>query len=369
MKRVKILLVAMMILPFAFWGCQNKQKIKVGVLLPLTGDIAVYGNAIKNGIDLALDESDIKEYIRLIVEDDQGETKTATTVFNKMLLQKVDIVIGGAMSSVAATLVPIAQKEKITLLSPTATLPSLTNSGKYFFRIWPSDNYDGYIIANYASNIMRIQKAAVLYVNLDYGVGVTKVFSDEFEKKGGQIVFSEGFAQGTTDFRTQLTKIRNSNPEVLFIPGYYQEISLILRQMKDMSLNIQILGVNSFFDERLIQLAGEQAEGIIFTYPSYDSDSDDKNIQAFVKNYSSKYRNTPDAFAAHGYDCMKIIEYAIKLLKKKNETVTRETLRDEIANIRDFDGVSGKFSFDENGDVVKDMRFITVKNGKFVNYE
>jgi len=123
----------------------KEDSTTVGVILPLTGDVAVYGNAIKNGIELALDESDIKEHITLIVEDDQGETRTATTVFNRMLLQNVDIIIGGGMSSVAAALAPIAQKEQITLLSPTASLPSLTDSGKYFFRIWPSDNYDGYI--------------------------------------------------------------------------------------------------------------------------------------------------------------------------------------------------------------------------------
>jgi len=303
--------------------------------------------------------------IKLIVEDDQGNTRTGTTVFNKLLLQNVDIIIGGAMSSVAAALAPIAQQEQVTLLSPTATLPSLTNSGKYFFRIWPSDNYDGHIIADYAANVLKVKNAAILYVNLDYGVGVKNVFVEEFKNKGGEIVFSEGFDQGTTDFRTQLVRIRNNNPEVLFIPGYYQEVANILRQMKDLNLKIQILGVNSFYDERLIQLAGEQTEGIIFTYPSYDSNSDDETIQAFVRNYSARFRNTPDAFAAHGYDCMKIIEYAIKQLKKNNESITRETLRNEISKIRNFNGVSGKFSFDENGDVVKSMRFMTVRNGQF----
>jgi branched-chain amino acid transport system substrate-binding protein len=206
-----------------------------------------------------------------------------------------------------------------------------------------------------------------IYVNLDYGAGVKSVFSKEFERLGGEIVYSDGFANGTTDFRTQLTKIRNSNPDILFIPGYFQEVSNILKQMKDLDFNIQVLGVNSFYDERIIKLAGEQAEGIIFTYPAYDSNSDDKIIKTFVENYSSKYGNTPDAFAAHGYDCMKVIEYAVKQLKKKSEAITREALRDEVSKIRDFNGVSGKFSFDENGDVIKEMRFMTVKDGKFAS--
>ncbi|MCL2722000.1 MAG: ABC transporter substrate-binding protein [Treponema sp.] len=345
---------------------RNEHTTTTGIILPLTGDIAVYGIALKNGINLALDESDIKEHIKLIVEDDQGNTRTATTVFNKLLLQNVDIIIGGAMSSVAAAIAPIAQQERVTLLSPSASLPSLTNSGKYFFRIWPSDTYEGYILADHAVNVLQLKRAAVLYINNDYGVGMNSVFSGEFGKKGGEIVFSEGYAQGATDFRTQLVRIRNSNPDVLFVPGYYQEVANILRQIKDLNLNIQILGISSLYDERIIQLVGEQAEGIVFTYPSYDSKSDDETIQTFVKNYSARFGNAPDAFAAHGYDVMKVVEYAVKQLKKNNEPITRETLRNEIAKIRDFNGVSGKFSFDENGDVDKSMRFMTVRNGKFV---
>jgi len=367
MKRVSVFLVAMLMMPLAFWSCQNRQEIKVGVLLPMTGDMALYGVAINNGIKLAYEESVIKDRIKIITEDDKGDTKTSTTIFNKLLADKVDVVIGGAMSSGAAAIAPIAQKEKVTLISPTATLPSLTNSGEYFFRLWPSDNYDGYIIADYSANVMQIKRVAVLYVNLDYGVGIKNVFSEEFEKVGGEVVFSEGFSQGTSDFRTQLIKIRNSNPDVLFIPGYYQEVANILKQMKDLNLNIQILGVNSFYDERLIQLAGEQAEGIIFTYPSYDVESENDYVQKFANDFFNKYGTKPDAFAAQGYDCMKVIEYAIINLTDKGSVISRESIRNEIANIRDFDGVSGKFSFDKNGDVVKKMRFITVKNGKFVS--
>jgi branched-chain amino acid transport system substrate-binding protein len=152
MRTIKILLLAIAVMPFVFLSCQNKQTIRVGVLLPLTGDIAVYGNAIKNGIELAYEESPIKETLKLIIEDDKGETKSAITAFNKLLSDNADVVIGGAMSSAAAAIAPIAQQEKTTLISPTATLPSLSNVGNYFFRLWPSDDYDGSIIANYAYN-------------------------------------------------------------------------------------------------------------------------------------------------------------------------------------------------------------------------
>jgi branched-chain amino acid transport system substrate-binding protein len=184
---------------------------------------------------------------------------------------------------------------------------------------------------------------------------------------GGNTVFCEGFSQGTTDFKSQLSKIKESKAGALFIPAYYQELSNILKQVKELNINIQILGVNSLFDERLIQLAGEQAEGIIFTYPSYDCESSDEFVKQFASNYLRRYGIKPDAFAAQGYDCMKVIEYAITKLIENNKLISKETIRDEISKIQDFNGVSGEFSFDENGDVIKEMRFITVKSGKFVD--
>ncbi|MDR2581158.1 MAG: ABC transporter substrate-binding protein [Fibromonadaceae bacterium] len=348
---------------------RNEHSTTVGVLFPLTGDIAVYGNAIRDGILLAHEESDIKNQIRLIIEDDRGDTRTAMTIFNSLLLRNADIIIGGGMSSVAAALAPLAQQERIPMLSPTASLPSLTHSGEYFFRIWSSDNYEGRIIADYIANVVQARTAALLYVNLDYGVGIRDVFTKEFEEKGGQVVFNEGYEPGATDFRTQLVRIRNSNPDVLFIPGYFQEVANILRQAKELNLNVQIFGISSLYDERIIQLAGEQAEGIIFTYPMYDSNSGDEIIQTFVRNFSDRFGNRPSAFAAHGYDAMKVVEHAIKQLKEKKEPITKESLRNEISKIRDFNGVSGKFSFDENGDVIKSMRFMTVRNGEFVTIE
>jgi branched-chain amino acid transport system substrate-binding protein len=354
---------------FGLKKADNGYPIKVGVLLPMTGDMALYGTAINNGIKLALEKSPIKDKIMIITEDDRGNTKTSTTTFNKLLADKVDVVIGGAMSSSAAAIAPIAQKEKVTLISPTATLPSLSNVGEYFFRLWPSDNYDGQIIADFAYNSLEIKNIAVLYVNLDYGVGIKNVFCTDFEEFGGNTVFCEGFSQGTTDFKSQLKKIKESKAQALFIPGYYQEIANILKQLKELNIKIKILGVNSLYDERLIQLADEQAEGIIFTYPSYDVESENGYVQKFVEDYFDKYGTKPDAFAAQGYDCMNVIEYAINNLIEKNSIISRENIKNEIANIKNFNGVSGKFSFDKNGDVIKDLKFITVKNGKFIHYE
>jgi branched-chain amino acid transport system substrate-binding protein len=338
----------------------QKAIVKIGAILPLTGDASVYGKAIKNGIDLAYNESPIKDRIQIIYEDDAGQAQTGVTAINKLAEQNVNVIVGGAMSSVAAAIAPISKDKKITLLSPTATLPSLTNAGEYFFRLWPSDNYDGEIMANHAYNSLGIKKVAVLYVNLDYGVGINQVFTDKFKGLGGSVVYDDGYAQGATDFRTQLQKVKESGAEALFLPGYYQEIANILKQAKELNLKIQILSVNSFYDPKLLEIAGPVAEGAIFTYPTFDNESKDAVTSKFVEKYNAAYNEKPDAFAAQGYDSFKVIESLIQAGNTDNEAI-----KNALSKVQNFEGVAGKFSFDENGDVIKDLRIMTVKNGKF----
>lgn len=370
MKNIKILF-ALSIILFAFAGCnscnqkQNEDKnkiIKIGVVLPLTGDASVYGKAIKNGIELALSQSPIKDRLQLIYEDDKGTAKDGISATNKLAEQNVNIIIGGAMSSVAAAIAPISKEKKITLLSPTATLPSLTDAGDYFFRLWPSDNYDGEIMAKFAYDSLHLKNVAVLYVNLDYGVGINQVFTEKYKSLGGNIVFDDGYSQGATDFKTQLQKIKTSKAEALYLPGYYKEIASILKQAKELNLKIQILSVNSFYDPKLIEIAGGLAEGAIFTYPTFDNEGTDHTTKNFVEQYNATYKANPDVFAAQGYDCLKVIESVIHAGNSDNEVI-----KTALSKIQNFNGVAGKFSFDSNGDVIKDLRLMTIKDGKFIN--
>lgn len=367
MKSIKVLLsvfcslVILTACPGTPPKTDNKKPIvKIGAVLPLTGDASGYGKAIKNGIDLAYNESPIKDQIQIIYEDDAGQAQTGVNAINKLAEQKVNVIIGGAMSSVAAAIAPISKDKKITLLSPTATLPSLTNAGEYFFRLWPSDNYDGEIMANHAYNSLGIKKVAVLYINLDYGVGINQVFTDKFKGLGGSVVYDDGYAQGATDFRTQLQKVKESGAEALYLPGYYQEIANILKQAKELNLKIQILSVNSFYDPKLLEIAGPVAEGAIFTYPIFDDESKEPITAKFVEKYKAAYNEKPDAFAAQGYDSFKLVESVIQSGNADNEAI-----KNALSKIQNFEGAAGRFSFDENGDVVKDLRIMTVKNGKF----
>jgi branched-chain amino acid transport system substrate-binding protein len=369
---ISIAIIGVLVIATVLIVTQTKEEpkeIKIGAILPLTGDAAIYGQEIKNGIELALEEINQKggindTLINIIYEDDQGQARIGVSAMEKLIkTDNVPVVIGGAMSSVAVPLSSIADKNKVVLLSPTATAPVLSGISKYFFRIWPSDNYDGSFMAEFAFNSLSLRKVCILYVNTDYGKGIEEVFKREFEKLGGEILKSESYELGTTDFRTQLTKIQELKPEAIYLPGYYKEFAGILRQAKELGFRGRFLSVNSFYDPKLLEIAGDSAEGAIFTYPLYDPKCGQPIVQSFVQSFKEKYGKEPDAFAVQGYDALKIVALAIEKGGYSSKDIQRA-----MSQIKDFAGVGGTMSFDQNGDVVKPLRILTVKDGKFISY-
>ena len=350
-------------------GCQRagKSSVEIGAILPLTGDAAIYGQELKNGIELAREEINnsggIKgKKIEVKYEDDRGQPKEGVSAIQKLIsADKVPVIIGGATSSVALAIAPIAVEKKVVLLSPTATAPALSKVGKYFFLIWPSDNYDGLIMAQFAFDKLGLKKVAILYVNTEYGQGIDNVFKKEFEKRGGQILISESYELGASDFRTQLTKMKQLEPDAIYLPGYYKELAGILRQARELGVKSVFLSVNSFYDPKLLEIAGNSAEGAIFTYPTYDAKSEEPLTKKFVEVFKAKYKKEPDAFAVQGYDAMKTVADAIQAGGDSSESI-----RDAMAHMKDFPGVGGSITFDVNGDVRKPLRFLTVQGGQFV---
>lgn len=335
---------------------------RIGVLLPLTGDAAVYGKAIRNGIELARAQS--KSPLDLVYEDDRGQGVAAVSGARKLIdVDKVPAIIGGAMSSTAEAIIPICTPRQIVLLSPTATKPSLTQMGNYFFRLWPSDDYDGRIMASAAFDHLGLKRVAILYVNLSYGSGITDVFEREFTKRGGVVVGKEGYGQGSTDFRTTLTKLAAQRPDAIFLPGYVAEITQILKQARQLNLKTRFLGVNSMYDPKLIEIAGPAAEGAVFSYPTFDAASSQPVIAQFVKAYRAKFGADPDAFAAQGYDTYKVLEKALTAGAANGGADIARLLH----GIGTYEGPGGKISFDASGDVQKPLRLLTVRDGKFVD--
>jgi len=346
---------------------KEAREIKIGAILPLTGDIAIYGQKMKNGIDLAVEEINKSEGIKgkklvVLYEDDQGDPKSSVAAFRKLIAtEKVPAIIGGAISSCALSVAPIADKEEVVLFSPAATSPKLTGISKYFFRNWPSDVYEGLVMGRFVADSLDLDSVAILYVNNDWGVGLSKEFENSFTS--GSIVAKESFDQGASDFRTQLTKILKSKPQAIYIIGYLKELLILLRQKEEMGIKIQLLSTYGFYDPQILQESGKAAEDAIFTAPIFDPRSPSGIIETYVREYEAKYGVKPDIWSAQAYDVMNIIALALNKGAK-----TGLEIQAEIANVKNFEGVSGLTSFDEKGDVVKPLKFMTVRNGVFVDY-
>lgn len=356
-------------------ACERKQsegqkEIKLGVILPLTGDAAVYGKAIRNGIELAKSELESANGVKLslIYEDDQGQATAAVSAVRKLIdVHKVSAIIGGAQSSTAEAIIPICDRAHIVLLSPTATKPSLTRMSDFFFRLWPSDDYDGKVMAEAAYHKLGLRRISIIYINVAYGVGISEVFGREFRQLGGTIIAEDGYRQGETNFRTVLTKLRAANPEAVFLPGYVAEISQIFKQATELDVRIRFLGVNSLYDPKLIEIAGNAAEGAVFSYPTYDPDSEEQTIASFVAAFKSQFNSVPDAFAAQGYDSLRVIHLALQRLGKAEPTGSG--IAKALLELPGYNGPGGTVSFLPSGDVEKTLRLLTVRDGQFVPLE
>ncbi len=366
MKKLGIIIgiISVSIVFAALAGClQTKEKteIKIGAILPLTGDGAKYGEEAKNGIELALEEMNDSK-IKVIYEDDQMTSSSAINAFNKLVeSDKVPVIIGPLASSTTLAVVPLGAKRQVVIFSPSASSPDLTNhSGDYFFRNYPSDIYEGSEMAKYAYNVLNLRSIAILSVNLDYGQGLTKVFKKEFESLGGKVLTIENYDQGATDFRTQLSKIKSLNPDGLYLPGYYAEIGLVLRQAKEMGIKTQFLSSVGFDNPKALEIAGDAAEGVVFARPYYDTESQDPQVKSFVERFTKKYGIAPGIFAAHSYDALKIV---VDTINKGGYSA--DGIKTALHSTKNFQGVTGTTSFDENGDVIKPIQIMEVKDGKF----
>lgn len=353
-----------------FAGCQKKVEekkvVKIGAILPLTGDAAKYGEAAKKGMDLAVEEINGKggilgKRLEIDYEDSQANASNAVSAFRKLIdIQHIKFVLGPLSSTDVLAVAPIANKDKVIIFTPTASAPQITYAGDYIFRNVMSDLYDGQAMAAYAIKEMRKKTSAIFYINNDFGIGLKNSFKEQFEKMGGKIVLEISFERGEDDYRSQITKIKDTHPDVVFLVGQ-AEMAEILREMKEMGLKLPIVSFSMFEDPDILKVAGDAAEGVVYTYRVFDPNGKNPAIKHFVEGYEKKYSTQPDIFAGLSYDATRILALA---LKKGNFEVER--VKEAIYGIKDFPGVVGKTSFDKNGDVKKSIGIKKIENGKFV---
>ena len=360
---------------FSLPACSKKsesKEIKIGAILPLSGDNATYGTALKRGMDLAIDSINARGGINgkkliVIFEDSQGEPSKGVTVFNKLTkVDKVPMIIGDMFSAGTLAIAPIAEKQKVVLLSPTASAVDLTNAGDYIFRIYPSDSYDGTYLADFARTRLNANTVSIIYLQVTSIAAVSQVFKEKFESLGGKILSTESYKEGDTDFKSQLLKANSVNPDIIFIPGYLREMALQLKQAKELGIRKPFLSISTFYDSKIFELSGDASEGVLFSSPAFDTSSAVPEIVKFVTLYKSRYNNQiPDILSGYGYDVVNIAAHAFTTATN----ITSENIKASLYQIKNYPGVTGKTSFDANGDVIKELRIMQVKNGKFVPYQ
>ena len=327
------------------------NEIKIGVLLPLTGSQAFYGKEAKNGIDLALKNfNDPKLKIKLIIEDTQSTPLEAAKGINKLITtDKVSVVIAEVISSNAIAAASIAEKAKIPIISPAATNDSVTLGKKYVFRTCFIDSFQGVVMANFATKNLRAKSAVILEdSDSDYSKGLSESFKSTFVKSGGIIFKVLKYSQKDTSYTAQLGDIRKLKPDVVFIPGFHQQVGVILREAKELNITAKMLGGDGWFTPELRMIA-KGAEIGSFTSTHYSTDSNEPKVKFFIENYSKKYLAKPSAHAALGYDTFNLVTNALKGLQNFDS----EKITEALSKTKDFPGITGTITMDKNHNPIK----------------
>lgn len=349
-----------------FCGAKKADTFAIGGIFPLSGPVAVYGIEARNGIELAIAEINAAggiagKQIVLISEDDEGNPEKTVNAYKKLVTKdKVKVIIGSLTSGATAAITSLAQAQKVLLLAPAATLPSITSAGDFVFRACFIDPFQGTVGGRFAAQNLGKKRAAVLYdVANDYSVGLYENFKIAFEKAGGTLVAAESYGTGDKNFRAQLTKIKSANPDVVYLPDYYGVVSLIAKQLRSQGINTEIVGGDGWGG--LVDNAGDEVlKG--FYSDHYAGDSTEPLVRKFVAAYTARYHANPTSFAALAYDCV----YLLKDAAEKAGTTTNSTaLRDALAKTNGT-YVTGNLTFDANRNPVKSavMMEIVKKDGK-----
>ncbi len=335
----------------------EEGTLKIGAVFPMTGPIATFGQESVNGIKLALEKINAKgikgKKIELIVEDNKGEAIDSANATRKLIeIDNVLAILGSVASSNTLASAPVAQSKKVPLVTPASTNEKVTTMGDYISRVCFTDNFQGKVMAKFARNTLKAERAALLIDNSsDYSKGLAEVFQREFIALGGKIVGGDDlvYQQRDVEFRTLLRKIKRANPQVVFVPGYYSEVGPILNQARQVGIDIPFLGGDGWDSPNLQELAGA---GVKNTFISSHFAPDDKDtmVQNFVKLYKERYEEEPGAMAALGYDSIILMADALGRVK---DPTNREELKNAINSTKDLLGVTGRISIDENRNAVK----------------
>jgi branched-chain amino acid transport system substrate-binding protein len=345
-------------------GVNAQDILKIGEVNPMTGAIGQYGTTCHQGIQLAVDQANsaggvLGKRIVLLTEDNQSQAGQTSTIVRKLVIQdKVVAIIGDLTSSATLEGGPIAQAAKIPMVTPLATNPKVTQIGDYIFRVCFIDEFQGRVMARFALENLKSKKAAILTdTKQDYSVGLSGFFKETFAHGAGSVVRVQTYSSGDTEFRAQLTSIQAARPDLVFLPGYYPEVGIILKQARQLGMTVPFIGCEAWDSPTLLQVAGKAADGCYFSN-QFSADDPSPVVQEFGKVYRARFGVLPDNFAALGYDAANVILDSVRRAGSTDSVA----LRDAIAQTKDFPGVSGNITLDAQRNASKPAVILAIKD-------
>lgn len=375
-KLVTAITTAVLAMSVLVSGCGGSEddanKIKLGVVSEMTGANATYGNSIVNGIQLAVKEQNAKggllnKQIEIVVADDKSEPAEAANAMSKLINQdNVKAVMGIFPSSNAIAAANVSESSKIPFLAIGATNPKVTVNDDgtvkpHTFRVCFIDPFQGTVGANFVYNELGAKTAAIYIDNSsDYAKGLAAAFKDAYTAAGGTVIDEESYLQKDTDFKSVLTKIKAASPDVVYVPGYYEEVGKIIKQARELGINIPFVGGDGWDSPKLAEIAGSEALNNTYFTNHYSVDSSDETSKAFVENYNKEYGQNPDACAVLGYDGANLMIETIA----KAGVYEAAKITEILAATKDFNAVTGKTSLNETHDAVKSAVILEYKDGK-----
>ncbi len=353
-------------------GCKSPpaQEIKIGLITPLTGDVKTFGESVKNAFEIAVDEANkaggvAGMKIVPVVVDDRNDPTEASNAANLLIhQQKVRAIVGSVTSKATIPVSDMAQSGKIPAISPSATNPKVTVAdGKrknFMFRACFIDPFQGKVMAKFARETLFKEKAGVLYdASNDYSKGIAEYFSDAFKLMGGKVVAYESYGKDDVDFSALLTKVKASGADVLFLPDYYNKVGLIAKEAREKGIQAALIGPDGWDSPDLVKVAGAAVDGGYFSN-HYSPDDTRPEVVAWVKKYKEKFGQTPDALGTLAYDATNVMLEAIRKANSDDPGKIREAL----ASIKGFKGVTGESAMDDNGNAIKSAVILQIVDGR-----
>ena len=349
-------------------GKQDANTVAIGAVFPLSGPVAFYGNESRDGALLAIEQINaagglLGKKLTLIAEDDEGDGSKALNAFTKLITSNgVKFVIGSSTSGATMAMTSLAQQNKVILNSPSATNEAVTTAGDYIFRACFIDPFQGVVGADFAFDVLGARRAAVLYdAGADYNTGLADSFKKQFRAIGGQVVADEAYQTGDVDFNAQVTRIRATNPDVVYLPNYYNDVALQAKQLRAQGVNCALVGGDGW--DSLIDNAGDEVLNGFWS-SGFAADTDDPKGVAFVRAYQARFNKPASQFSALGYDTLMLIADGIKAAG----TFDTPAVKDAMAKLNGS-YVTGNIRYDSNRNPIKGAAILEIvrKDGKLAN--